>query len=111
MAQFEAETTGGDDRLVVVLAGECDLSVRDALTEALTDAVDRAPVVVVDLAAVTFLDSSGVHALVTAHRAARAQDRRVYVAGAVGVVADVLELTGVGELLSPPGSVDGGPSS
>ena len=102
MGQFEATTVDKADRLVVTLAGECDLSVRDELTSVLLDAVGRSPVVEVDLGGVSFLDSSGVHGLVTAYHASRDADGRIYVINAVGTVADVLDLTGVGELLSPP---------
>jgi anti-anti-sigma factor len=102
MSGFEVTTSGGADRAVVALAGECDLTVRDELTSVLLAAVDKAPVVMVDLAALSFLDSSGIHALVTAYHAARDGGRALYAVNATGVVAHVLELTGVGELLSPP---------
>jgi anti-sigma B factor antagonist len=59
MAQFEATMSPESDRLVASLVGECDLSVRDEMTKALLAAVERSPVVAVDLAGVGFLDSSG----------------------------------------------------
>jgi anti-sigma B factor antagonist len=102
MAEFEAATSDGSDRVVVTLAGECDLTVADELTTVLLAAVERAPVVVVDLAALSFLDSSGIHALVTAYHASRDGGGAIYAVNAAGVVAHVLELTGVGELLAPP---------
>jgi anti-sigma B factor antagonist len=107
MARFEATTSVDGQRAAVVLAGECDLSARDDCTTVLLSAVGAAPTVVVDLGAVTFLDSSGVHALITAHHAALARGGRLSVVNAGGVVAHVLDLTGVGGLLSPDGARDG----
>jgi anti-sigma B factor antagonist len=101
MAQFEARTSDADGRVLVALVGECDLAVSDQLHEALLAAVRRAPVVVVDVAALEFLDSSGVHGLVTAHHAALAAGGRLYVVNPTGSVATVLDLTGVSALLSP----------
>ena len=102
MSGFEVETSTEGDRAIVMLAGECDLTTRVGLSSVLLDAVARASDVVVDLAAVTFLDSSGIHELVAAHHAARERGGRLYVRNAVGVAATVLELTGVGRLLSRP---------
>ncbi len=102
MAEFEAITSTEPDRLVVSLAVECDLSVRDQLTEALLAAVNRSRTVVVDLAGLTFLDSSGIHGLVTAYHAAQRDSGRLYVVNAAGVVADLLDLTGVADLLQAP---------
>src|SRR4051812_11996340 len=107
--RFEVGTSVESARATVALAGECDLTVRDELTSALLAAVERAPVVMVDLSALTFLDSSGVHCLVTAHHVALERGRRLYVTNAAGVVATVLDITGIGELLSPP--VDGNTSA
>jgi anti-anti-sigma factor len=87
--------------MVVALVGECDLAARDKLTSSLLAAVGSAPVVVVDVAALTFLDSTGIHSLVTAHHAARAAGGRLHLVNATGMVANVLDLTGVGELLRP----------
>ena len=101
MAHFEARTTAGSGRVVVTLTGECDLEGRDDLIASLLRAVEDAEVVVVDLAGVTFMDSSGIHSLVTAHRAARDAGRALHVTGAAGSVATVLEITGVARLLAP----------
>jgi anti-sigma B factor antagonist len=102
MARFEATTSDEADRIRVVLAGECDLAVRDELTSTLLDAVRRAPEVVVDVGGLDFLDSSGIHGLVTAHHAARESGGRLFIVNPAGPVAAVLELTGVGALLRPP---------
>ena len=105
MAQFEVRTSTEAGRIVVALAGECDLDAREELTSVLVSALDRAMVVVVDLAEVRFLDSSGLHALIVGHHAALERGARLYAVNATGVVHQVLDVTGVGELLSPP--VDG----
>ncbi|MFF5228107.1 STAS domain-containing protein [Dactylosporangium sp. NPDC000521] len=102
MALFEAKTSVTDGRAVVSLAGECDLTSRDELTAVLLAAVDLAPLVVVDLAGLRFIDSSGVHALVAGYHAAQRQGRTLLAVNAAGVVAHVLEMTGVGALLAPP---------
>lgn len=102
MANFEARTTAGTGRITVSLAGECDLSVREHLTAVLLDAVHRARAVFVDLAQLTFIDSSGVHSLITAHHAAKHAGGRLYVVNARGPVAAVLEITGLDTLLCAP---------
>ncbi|MBB5873429.1 anti-anti-sigma factor [Allocatelliglobosispora scoriae] len=94
----------GPAHTVVAVAGDCDLAGREELTATLLAAVADARIVTVDLSDVEFLDSSGIHALVTAHHAAVQATRRLYATGATGVVAQVLELTGVAELLAPPAS-------
>jgi anti-sigma B factor antagonist len=104
MPNFDVKTSSDGDWLVVTLSGECDLSVQAELASALADAVSRSAAVVVDLAALTFLDSSGIHELVTAHHAARDRNGHLALRNATGMVATVLEVTGVGELLSPRAS-------
>src|SRR5690349_3694394 len=102
MARFEATTSAPEPgRLVVRLAGECDLQARERLESTLLAAVGTAPTVVVDAAELEFLDSTGVNGLVVAHHAAQERGGRLYLVGAQGVVAEVLDVTGVGALLSP----------
>jgi anti-sigma B factor antagonist len=101
MARFTATTTEEPGRVRVALAGDCDLAVRDEMSAALLAAVCRADIVIVDLAEVGFLDSSGVHGLVAAHHAARGRGGRLYLENPTGAVATVLDLTGVAALLSP----------
>ncbi|MFE3113832.1 STAS domain-containing protein [Kitasatospora indigofera] len=56
------------------------------------------PVLVVDLVGVTFFDSSGLNTLVQARRDAERQDTVVRLARPTGIVALVLEITGVGQV-------------
>ena len=102
MPDFHVASTMNGDRMIVALAGEVDLRVRDELQRSLLAAVDAAARVLVDLTAVRFLDSSGLHALVTAHQTAQERGRSVYAANATGTVATILEITGIDELLRPP---------
>jgi anti-sigma B factor antagonist len=85
----------------VGLHGEVDLAARpelDAMLETLTDGAER---VVVDLTAVTFMDSTGLHWLVRVHDAVARAGATLQVAVADGPVRDVLALTGVDRLLAP----------
>jgi anti-sigma B factor antagonist len=102
MAGFEVKTSAQANRTVVAVAGECDLAVCGEFTSALLGAVGEGREVVVDMGELRFLDSSGVHGLVTAYQAAKRDGVRLHVVNAGGVVADVLDLTGVGDLLGPP---------
>ncbi|MEU8007490.1 STAS domain-containing protein [Catellatospora sp. NPDC049111] len=89
------------DRIVVSVSGECDMSSSGGLASALDAAMESSLPVEVDLAELQFLDSSGIHVLVTAYHASQVRSATVYVTRAAGMVATVLELTGVGALLAP----------
>jgi anti-anti-sigma factor len=65
------EPGGHDDELMVVARGEVDLLTAPMLADELDDAIGKRPeTLVVDLAGVTFLDSSGCNSLVRAKRRA-----------------------------------------
>ena len=102
MPQFEVRTSVEGGRAVVALHGECDLASREAVTAALRGAAERSDTVIVDLAALQFLDSSGVHALIAGYHATLERGGRLYAVNAAGEVARLLDLTGVGELLRQP---------
>lgn len=60
-----ATSWDGSDRARVAIAGEVDLATQPELRAALTEAVDKgARELVVDLERVTFLDSTGLAALI-----------------------------------------------
>lgn len=92
----------------VVATGEIDLATVDrfaaAIARAEQDAEDR---VVLDLRAVTFVDSSGLRAMLEAYRRGLGDGRRVAVVCEPGPVRRLLEITGsttVIEVLdAPPG--------
>lgn len=99
---FSVDSVTEGERLTVRVTGDIDLSTADKLAEALEEAVTRAREVRVDLADVTFLDSTGIRALVQGYRAAQGRGTTFYVVGAQQWIAKVLEVTGVGPLLAPP---------
>ncbi|MFF5290795.1 STAS domain-containing protein [Paractinoplanes globisporus] len=103
MARFAATTSDDTEGVRVFLTGECDLSVREELVATLLAAVGRSATVTVDLADVDFLDSSGVHGLVAAHRAAVERGGHIYLENPTGSVAAVLDVTGVRALLGRNG--------
>jgi anti-sigma B factor antagonist len=87
----------------LVLAGELDLATVDVLGEHLDRVVaGRPPGVVVDLAGVTFCDSSGVNALVQARTTALRHGVAFRAVNAAGICRRTLDLTGVLELLTAP---------
>ncbi|MGK3206054.1 STAS domain-containing protein [Amycolatopsis sp. MEPSY49] len=92
------ETSSG--ALVLAVAGEVDLLTTDRLTDAVTAALARRPaVLVIDLTAVTFLDSSGLSVLAQAH-ATGGQDTAVRVVTIQDSLAHrAVTLTGMDQLL------------
>lgn len=108
------EQVGGDGATVLVVAGEVDMSTVQPLRSAIVDVLDRgAPELVVDLDAVTFLDSTGISVLVLGRRTATGTGTRYRVVNARDMVARVLEVTGVRDYLNesdgtaPDGTVPG----
>lgn len=90
-------------RVTVAPAGQIDLATAPKLAAALAEARrDGISEIVVDLAEVDFLDSAGVRVLVQASRETTAAGATLYLKGAEGWVARVLEITGVAEFLPPP---------
>ncbi|WP_103337811.1 STAS domain-containing protein [Amycolatopsis sp. CA-126428] len=86
--------------LVLAVAGEVDLLTAAQLTDAVTAALARLPpVLVIDLAAVTFLDSSGLSVLAQAH-ADGGRDTIVRVVAVEESMAHrAISLTGMHQLL------------
>jgi len=99
MTHIHAAIDGRGGEVTVAISGECDLATHDDLAAALVGALSRSDTVTADVSGVTFLDSSGLHALIEAYRAAAAGGKHLYLTGAVGVVAEVLSLTGIDDLL------------
>lgn len=71
--QLRLDVDDRDDHAVVTATGEIDVETAGSLSDSVTEALARAPRVLLDLSAVTFIDSTGLGVLVRAHRAAEAR--------------------------------------
>ncbi|HWM01883.1 MAG TPA: STAS domain-containing protein [Actinophytocola sp.] len=87
----------GPDLVVVVATGEIDLVTAPLLSRELAAA--SSPVVVLDLAEVTFLAAAGLTVLLSAKQRASAAGSRFGLVGATPAVRRVLEVTGIAELM------------
>ena len=80
----------------VAVSGELDLASSDAVQDALDEAVEQASeILVVDLSETTFIDSTGLHAVIRCERRASAAGIGVVVVGARPQVRRVFELAGL----------------
>lgn len=78
---------------VVKVSGEVDLSWSQQLRKAILDALASAQPVGVDLAAVSYIDSSGIAALVEGFQQARQKGQRFALLASSKAVVAVLELS------------------
>jgi anti-sigma B factor antagonist len=100
---FELTSTVEADLVVWWAVGELDMATERRLVDSVTASFANArSTVVVDLSQLTFVDASGVRALLQCHSCALARQVKFYVRSAEKEVAEVLELTCVTELLSNP---------
>jgi anti-anti-sigma factor len=99
-----ATTTGADGRLCVVLSGEIDMTSAPRFEAAVSRALDthQPPTLELNLAGVTFMDSSGIRVLLRVHQAARARECTLTIGPVNPAVARVLDITGVRAVLDPP---------
>ncbi|KQS69182.1 hypothetical protein ASG41_22165 [Modestobacter sp. Leaf380] len=99
---MRVDVEGAGEDLVVVVSGEVDSMTAPGLRESLAEVLARpgAVRVVVDLAAVTFLDSAGLCALAAAHRDVRSTGRTLLLrAGDNRAVLRPLQITGLWDVL------------
>ena len=96
-AELDTDVRAEGGRAVLAVGGEVDVATAERFRSALLEA-QRSPRVLVDLSAVTFIDSAGVNALVGAyHRVPAGGELRVV--GLRPNVRRVLEITGLLALL------------
>jgi anti-anti-sigma factor len=91
-----------DDKAILEPAGDVDLEMTACLRDALAIALARGgvAVVAVNLGRATYLDTSAISVLLTAHRAAQRRNIRLTIARAGPVARLVMELTGAWATLS-----------
>lgn len=100
MTILDVEEGDGDGFAHLALKGELDLSTVPKVEEALKRIEGSRPsVIVLDLAGLTFLDSTGLRMVVTADQRAKAEDRRLTVVRGPESVQRVFAITRLDEHL------------
>ena len=90
---FRVEQTARADGICVAVAGEVDAYTAPQMKAALLEAVSRHRSVAVDLAAVTFMDSQGLAALLRARQEAESRGGSLRLERVPGRVLKVLRIT------------------
>lgn len=107
MARLDIQVAYRDGTLTVVLAGEIDLESVPLMHQAVQEAdAPWGTHVVVELSGVTFMDSTGIRALLACYERAQERGGSLSVTGAHDLVERILHLSGVLSLFrpAPPGS-------
>jgi anti-sigma B factor antagonist len=91
---------------VLALTGELDLGSIGALKEAVGHRLAAEASVVLDLAGLTFCDSTGLGAFVALHRQARSTGARLALAAPRRRIADLFTLSGIDQVIAVYDSVD-----
>jgi len=86
---------------LVTIAGEVDMATAPTLAETLVQFANGS--VTVDLGDVTFIDSSGLSALLAAERHIRRRQGRLFVQGVNPITRKLFELTGLDTFLCASG--------
>jgi len=100
---FRCSTRPVRDELWLELAGELDLESANALGALVGEHLDAGfPRLVLDLRAVTFMDSTGLHVLLEAQREARARGVELSLSPGPPNVQRVFDVTGTADLFAAP---------
>jgi anti-anti-sigma factor len=98
---FDVEVRSQDRVAVITVSGELDLAAGPALEEELARAAESGvALVIVDLRALDFIDSTGLGILIKAHQRAERFGRRFAVVRGPSQVQRLLGLTGLEERLT-----------
>jgi anti-sigma B factor antagonist len=94
------------------VSGDLDVSTVDRFNLAVDDVISRdGRLILLDLTAVTFVDSTGLRGIVRASSLLAERDGRLTVTGLSGAAQRVLELTGLLERLRDPRPAEPGPDA
>ena len=92
--------TSAPDSQTITLSGEADLQSAPRIEAAFKDAsVGEHGLIVVDLRRVTFIDSSGLHALIAGNAMCRGSGHELKIVACPGNVQRLFELTGLNDVL------------
>lgn len=105
MPHLTIEEGHNDSRCLLTAVGEIDLASAPDLEVHLRKCVEEGPVVV-DLSNVSFIDSTGLRVLLTAHEAASAHGHRLGLVAVDGPVTKLFGITGVADHLHVFGTVE-----
>ena len=106
MVNCEVKEQGGIS--VIALSGDVDLESSPKVRDVLLDCVSAKRPVLVDMSAVSYIDSSGVASLVEAHQTARKGETTFALAQVSQSAMRVLELARLDKVFTIHSSVDDG---
>jgi anti-sigma B factor antagonist len=98
--ELRITVTAGTAHTLVALAGECDLNTGRELRDILTSELSRgAQRLIVDLSALTFMDSTGMQVLLSTRSVLAVRGGTLVLVAPQPVVARILELTGADQVI------------
>jgi anti-anti-sigma factor len=102
---MSVESTRRGDTVEITLGGELDLHTSELLTAAIEQAVADGPrAVVLDADGLSFADSAGLRALLTARDTAQQSDIELRLARVSPALGRLLDVTGLREVFGSPAS-------
>jgi anti-anti-sigma factor len=96
---LEIEILPDGHAVTLRVSGEVDIATVDTLRACIESVDDGYGTIVLDLASLRFIDSSGIGLLAQLHRELTPQLRHLELHGAQGPVQRVLELSGLAQIL------------
>lgn len=106
--QGQIDVCDDNGRACVRLRGDIDASLRDQASAAMVELVQRGGPYVVDVAEVTFIDSSGIAFILQLHRLAKEEGSTAILRDPPGLVRDMLDLIGISGTIPLELTGDGG---
>jgi anti-sigma B factor antagonist len=104
---IDLKTEDAGETLIFKLRGSLDLATSTTVRAALTDAADKGRKdIIVDLSGLEFLDSTGLGALIGAHRRATERDGSLRLVVREGPIFRLLTITGLIRILSVYSSLE-----
>jgi anti-anti-sigma factor len=108
---FEVRVEEADDGPVIVTRGDLDLAAYDALRRCIESCITCRPCVVLDVAEVTFMDSTGLNALLWARRRLGDRPGAVVLRNPSTAVMRVLEISGLTDTITIETTSDPSPDA
>jgi anti-sigma B factor antagonist len=96
---FEVQASQREDTTVLTIVGELDIATVDQFSRAVDAALSQSRRVEIDLAALEFVDSSGLRAIVAIHNASKAEGFAYKLRGSTPRIQRLFTLTGLDDLL------------